>query len=204
MNLKKYVFLFFLLMVGLVLASVYTPAETNYESVPVSKDENKPASDIAFHKMMDVLTHPRCLNCHPSDNIPKQGEDSHPHYFDMARGENDKGFKATKCATCHQSENNPYSGAPGAPHWSLAPHSMRWQGLNRFEIAKSMMDTERNGGRSPEEIRKHLTEDDLVLWAWEPGTNVKGEPRELPPVSKEEFISAVEEWFSNGHTIPSQ
>ncbi|WP_194551433.1 hypothetical protein [Zobellia nedashkovskayae] len=204
MKIKNYLLIFFLLMAGFVLASIYIPIETAYTSAPVNAQENEKKSDVAFHKMMDVLTHPRCLNCHPSDNVPKQGEDSHPHYFDIARGDDNVGFEATKCATCHQSENNPYSGAPGAPHWSLAPHSMRWQGLDRFEIAQSMMDGERNGGRSPEEILKHLTEDDLVLWAWEPGANIKGEPRELPPVSKEEFISAVEAWFESGHTIPSK
>jgi len=68
---------------------------------------------------MDVLTHQRCMNCHPSDNIPKQGEDSHPHYFGMSRGEGNIGFAATNCNTCHQHDNNDFSGVPGAPEWSL-------------------------------------------------------------------------------------
>jgi len=203
MKTKSYILILFLLMAGFVLASMYTPSESDYVSVPPSKKNSETPSDVAFHKMMDVLTHPRCVNCHPNDHVPKQGIEGDPHDFGMSRGENNLGFEATKCTTCHQTENNPYSGVPGAPHWSLAPHSMLWQGLDRFEIAASMMDTERNGGRTPEDILHHLTEDKLVLWAFHPGVDAKGESREVPPVSKEDYIKAVEAWFENGHVIPS-
>lgn len=165
---------------------------------------NPAASEAAFDKMMQVLTHPRCTNCHPSDGVPKQGDDAHPHYFGIARGKDDHGFEATRCHTCHQSENNDFSGVPGAPEWALAPHSMRWQGLSRTEIARSMLDRERNGDRTHDQIKHHLTEDPLVLWAWEPGIDASGEPREPPPVGKEAFIAAVEEWFAGGAVIPHQ
>ena len=157
-----------------------------------------------FDKMMDVLTHQRCINCHPSDHVPKQGEDQHPHYFGMARGENDMGFAATNCKTCHQSENNDFSGVPGAPHWGLAPASMNWEGKSRIEIAKSLLNKSANGGRSNSDLVKHLTEDALVLWAWEPGIDASGKPREVPPVPKEQFILAVKEWFAAGAIIPQQ
>ena len=144
--------------------------------------------DPNFDKMMEVLTHKRCTNCHPSDGIPRQGEDSHPHYFGISRGKDNHGYEATRCNTCHQDENNPYSGVPGAPEWSLAPHSMRWQGLSRTEIAESILDPKRNGNRNHEQIMHHLTEHALVLWAWEPGVNANGDPREKPPVPKNEYI----------------
>ena len=152
--------------------------------------------------MMNVLTHQRCVNCHPNDHIPKQGDDSHPHYFDMARGENDHGFEATNCNTCHQSENNVNSGVPGAPHWGLAPASMAWEGLTRTELAERLLDKTTNGNRSHAALVKHMTEDELVLWAWEPGVDADGDPRTLPPVSKEDFKNAVENWFANGAVIP--
>ncbi len=176
---------------------------TEYVSIPIEAVPSS-TSETAFDKMMDVLTHKRCVNCHPNDHIPKQGEDSHPHYFGMERGENNLGFAATKCTTCHQSENNDYSGVPGAPEWALAPASMKWEGLSRVEIAESMMDPERNGGRTPEETLHHLTEHELVLWAWEPGVDANGNPRELPPVPKAEYIAAVKEWFEHGAVIPSE
>jgi len=155
----------------------------------------------AFNTMMDVLTHQRCVNCHPSDDVPKQGEDSHHHRFGIVR---DNVGSATNCNTCHQDSNNAFSGVPGAPEWSLAPHSMRWEGLSRIEIAESMMNPENNGNRSAEDIMHHLTEHELVLWAWEPGVDASGEPRELPPHSKEVYIEAVKKWIELGAVIPEE
>jgi len=192
-----------LLIAGIVFATNGKPNNSDYIVVPSEKIATS-TSDEAFHTMMDVLTHQRCVNCHPNDNIPKQGEDSHPHYFGVERGEDNHGFKATKCATCHQSENNNYSGVPGAPEWALAPASMYWEGLSRIEIAESMMDPKRNGGRTPEETMHHLTEHELVLWAWKPGVDSEGNLRELPPVPKDEYITAVKKWFKEGHIIPSK
>lgn len=154
---------------------------------------------IAFNTMMDVLTHKRCVNCHPSDNVPKQGEDQHAHRFGITR---ENGMVGTNCNTCHQASNNEYSGVPGAPEWSLAPHNMRWEGLSRIEIAKSMMNPENNGNRTAEDVMHHLTEHELVLWAWEPGVDAEGNPREKPPVSKEDYITAVKKWIELGAVIP--
>ncbi|CAL2085091.1 hypothetical protein [Tenacibaculum sp. 190524A05c] len=189
-----------LLVAGILLAS-----NLNNSPIysPVTKDFKSANSEDNFNKMMDVLMSPRCINCHPNDNIPKQGDDSHPHYFGMSRGENNLGYQATKCTTCHQSENNNYSGVPGAPEWSLAPESMKWEGLTRKEIAESMLDPKRNGGRNHEELMHHLTEHELVLWAWEPGVRADGSQRNPPPVPVDEYIKAVKEWFEDGAKIPS-
>jgi cytochrome c553 len=202
MKTKFYLLCCLILIAGTLLAVNFEANPDTYS--PVIKEEASSTSEEAFNTMMDVLTHQRCINCHPNDNIPKQGEDSHPHYFGMERGEENMGFTATKCTTCHQSENNNYSGVPGAPEWALAPASMYWEGLSRIEIAESMMDAERNGGRTPEETMHHLTEHELVLWAWEPGLNASGVERELPPVSKEDYIVAVKKWFKEGHVIPNK
>ena len=161
-------------------------------------------SAAAFDKMMQVITHKRCVNCHPSGDTPRQGEDSHLHYFGVQRGEDGHGLAGYSCASCHHEENNLYAGVPGAPHWGLAPASMAWEGKTRIEIATQMMDPARNGGRSVQQIRKHLIEDKLVLWAWDPGVNDEGVPRETPPISKEEWIASVKEWIDNGAIIPSK
>lgn len=187
---------------GVVLSALI--AGTVASESPERAGAAEPIRTTDFDQMMSVLTHRRCVNCHPNDGVPRQGEDSHPHYFDMARGKAGRGFDATQCGTCHQAENNPYSGVPGAPEWSLAPHSMRWDGLSRVEIAKSMLDPARNGGRSPEDVMHHLTEHELVLWAWEPGVDARGKPREKPPVSKADYIAAVKRWFAAGSPIPNE
>lgn len=157
-----------------------------------------------FATMMKVISHKRCVNCHPAGNRPRQGEDSHIHYFNVQRGEDGHGLAAVQCSTCHQAENNLISGVPGAPHWHLAPRSMGWEGMTTIEIATAMVDPARNGGRSIADIEKHLTEDQLVLWAFEPGLKANGETREMPPVSKAEFIQAVKDWVAAGAPIPSQ
>ncbi len=157
-----------------------------------------------FDKMMAVLTHKRCVNCHPAGDRPRQGEDSHIHHFNVQRGSDNHGVAALRCESCHQAENNNLAGVPGAPEWSLAPISMRWEGLSRVEIAQSMLDPKRNGGRTLAETVKHLTEHELVLWAWEPGINANGEPREKPPVPKEEYIAAVKAWAAAGAQIPEE
>lgn len=197
-----------LILTLIMLAGIYTLSAVIVGGEVISEEKEAPPlvnemseSDEAFHKMMDVLTHQRCVNCHPSDHVPKQGEDSHAHRFEIDRV---NGMNATNCNTCHQSSNNDYSGVPGAPQWALAPHEMRWEGLDRYEIAASMMDRETNGNRSAEDIMHHLTEHELVLWAWEPGVDASGNPREVPPVPKEEYIAAVKEWIEAGAVIPTK
>lgn len=203
-NFKAPVLLFlFLTSVGVAISS-YSGTYSITEMSPSEATSELQSSDANFDKMMKVLTHKRCVNCHPNDNIPKQGEDSHPHYFDMSRGEGNMGYDATNCNTCHQAENNPYSGVPGAPEWSLAPAAMKWEGLARVEIAQSMLDPERNGGRNHEEVMHHLTEHALVLWAWNPGVNAEGIEREKPPVPVDEYIKAVKQWFEDGAIIPEK
>lgn len=200
MRLKAIYILLVFSFAGFIFVWASSPIITDYEIIEEKASYNQ--NDNDFNTMMDVLTHQRCVNCHPNDHIPKQGDDSHPHYFDMARGEDDHGFEATNCNTCHQSENNVNSGVPGAPHWALAPASMAWEGLTRTELAERLLDKNINGNRSHAALVKHMTEDELVLWAWEPGVDADGDPRTLPPVSKEDFKKAVENWFANGAVIP--
>lgn len=202
----KNVRILLLLVVAAVIA-VSTGLWADANSLPdrdLASEEATIEYDSDFDKMMAVLTHKRCVNCHPSDDYPRQGEDSHVHRFGVQRGDDNHGVAALRCESCHQHDNNNYSGVPGAPEWSLAPPSMAWQGLSRVEIAQSMLNPENNGGRNLEEIVKHLTEHELVLWAWEPGIDADGNEREKPPVPKDEYIAAVKSWAANGAIIPEQ
>ncbi len=199
MNTKLAYLLLSFLLVGVVLVFANVEAETSSPETEKSKVEGAP-----FDKMMAVLTHKRCVNCHPSSDYPRQGEDSHVHNFGVQRGKDNHGMPALRCETCHQHENNNFSGVPGAPEWSLAPRSMAWEGLSRVEIAKSMLNPTKNGGRTLEETVKHLTEHELVLWAWEPGIDASGNPREKPPVPKDEYIKAVKAWAAAGAVIPEK
>lgn len=195
-------YLVFLLLLGSAALGLALSTTTAPEPEPVPS-QTAP-TDTPFDKMMAVLTHQRCVNCHPADAYPRQGEDRHVHHFGVRRGADNQGTVALRCASCHQPENNTNSGVPGAPEWSLAPVSMAWQGLSRVEIARQMLDPDRNGGRSLEDLVHHLTEHELVLWAWEPGVDANGTPREKPPVGKEDYIAAVKAWAAAGAPIPEQ
>jgi hypothetical protein len=193
-------YFFYPLVVVLLLGVVINQALTE----PAPPQVPAVAGSDPFDQMMQVISHRRCVNCHPAGDRPHQGEDSHVHYFEVQRGEAGHGLPALACASCHQSENNEVAGVPGAPHWHLAPRSMGWEGLSRTEIARAMVDPARNGGRSLDEIVEHLTQDSLVLWAFEPGVNHEGIPREKPPVSKADYIAAVKQWVEDGAHIPEE
>ena len=197
-NLISFLSLFFVCMIAVAFA--------NSDDFKKEKNENTEALQLnsPFDKVMAVLMHKRCVNCHPAGNTPLQGEDSHLHHFDVVRGDKDHGLVGYTCNSCHTDENNTFSGVPGAPHWAIAPSNMAWEGKTRIEIASQVMDPSRNGGRSHTDILKHLTEDELVLWAWDPGVNAEGLKREIPPVSKEDFIEAVKEWINAGAIIPAE
>lgn len=86
-----------------------------------------------------------------------------------------------KCGTCHHAENNIYGNVPGSPHWALAPKTMGWIGLTNIEIANRLINKKTNGGRSPQDLFKHMSSDSLVMWAWNPGAG-----RNKPPIELEE------------------
>lgn len=199
-----FILVIMLLMMSIAIGFAYEKSKSPEIQNLNTENTKKTTSEEAFDKMMLVLTHKRCVNCHPAGDTPRQGEDSHLHNFDVVRGEDGHGLSGYTCNTCHSDQNNDYSGVPGAPHWAVAPKIMAWEGKTRVEIAQQMMDPKRNGGRSKEDIMHHLTEHELVLWAWEPGVDGEGTPREKPPVPKEEYIKAVKEWIDAGAVIPAQ
>ncbi|MFT4535123.1 MAG: hypothetical protein ACJA1A_000471 [Saprospiraceae bacterium] len=152
-----------ILVLGFSFAGSSENESEKYHSAP---ENDLHQSQDPFDKMMLVLTHPRCVNCHPAGNKPIKGEDSHvTRALGIPRGSDGHGLKSINCSTCHTDENNDFSGVPGAPEWALVPEIMTWEGKTRIEIATQMMDPRRNGGRSVEEVMKHLTEHELVLWA---------------------------------------
>jgi hypothetical protein len=153
----------------------------------------------AFSTILTVLKSPRCINCHPTADVPHQGDVQRLHPFGVIRGLANNGGLVQKCGTCHHTENNDFANVPGAPHWGLAPKTMGWFGLSDVEIAKRLLDKKQNGGRSPQDLVKHMSNDSLVLWAWNPG---KG--RSKPPVELDVWRNVLKEWLDNGAAIPTQ
>ncbi|TRW99722.1 Isoquinoline 1-oxidoreductase subunit [Paracoccus sp. M683] len=155
-----------------------------------------------FQEMGKVITHPRCLNCHPVTGGPTQGDDMHPHSPPMVRGVADFGPDGLSCTTCHGAENVAYSvetgSIPGHSPWQLAPESMGWAGQSLANICTQMKDPERNGGRDLEAIWEHHANDGLVGWAWDPGQG-----RTPAPGSQELFGQLTRAWIETGAACPS-
>jgi len=151
----------------------------------------------AFRRIAEVLRHPRCLNCHPSGDFPRQADDRHRHRMQVARGPDDRGTLALKCSTCHQTVNTADGRVPGAPHWQLAPRSMAWEGLSDADLCRALKDPAKNKGRSVPALVEHMTADPLVQWAWSPGE------RTPPPIGQREFHDLVRQWARTGAACPA-
>lgn len=154
------------------------------------------ASEL-FKPVAAVLRHPRCMNCHPRDDRPRQGDDRHIHLQNVMRGEDNMGFVNMRCPACHRDENSDYSGVPGAPNWHLAPASMGWTGLSDADLCAALKDEDKNGGRKVAEVVAHMANDKLVLWGWKPGGN-------RTPVSTPhpEFVKQLKAWAAAGAPCP--
>ena len=184
-----------LITIGSASVMIATPSTTQETRSSISSEQ--PGLQ-AYDRIASVLQSPRCINCHPSNNRPAQGDDRHVHLFNVQRGDQDKGVPAMRCSTCHQAHNNDMAGVPGALHWQLAPASMGWVGLSKAELCLTLLDRRKNGNRSVADLVTHMTNDTLVLWAWNPGRG-----RTPPPLSFEAFKLALDQWAKAGATCPS-
>ncbi|CUH75009.1 hypothetical protein [Tropicibacter naphthalenivorans] len=166
----------------------------------IAEDDARAAA--LFDEMAKVLTHPRCLNCHPVGDRPTQGDDMHPHMPPIVRGENGFGPAGVSCSTCHGTENRDFlispGGIPGHEPWHLAPVSMGWQGLSNAEICAQIKDPARNGDRTLEDIYTHNATDGLVGWGWTPGAG-----RTPAPGSQEQFGALTRAWIDSGAACPT-
>jgi hypothetical protein len=159
-------------------------------------------SQALFTEAAKVITHPRCMNCHPATRSPTQGDDLHPHQPPMRAGERGSGVSGINCTSCHRSGNTTLPGSrvgsvPGADPWLLAPASMSWQGRTLGEICRQIKDPARNGGRSLADIHKHMSTDHLVGWAWHPGDG-----RRPAPGNQELFGALINAWIQAGAECP--
>jgi hypothetical protein len=166
------------------------------ESFATIIDESE-RSQAIFTELGRVLTHPRCLNCHPAGDRPTQGEHGRPHQPPVSRGPDGLGLDSLRCPICHQSANFDPGRVPGHPEWHLAPFEMGWQGRSLRDICTQIKDPARNGGRSAADLVHHIGDDTLVGWAWAPGVG-----REPAPGTQKEAGALVEAWVKTGAACP--
>jgi hypothetical protein len=186
-----------ILIMAFVLNKPAEPKIKNADSLVFKKDSV--ASVKAFKQVYTVLMSARCMNCHPSGDVPLQGDDSHLHTMLPKRGKEGKGVYAMKCANCHQPTNTGgLHTPPGNPNWHLPPADMRmvFQGRTPNQLAKQLIDIKQNGNKGMRKLIAHA-DDGLVLAGWNPG-----EGRTLPPMSHAAFKKAWVTWLTTGAYAP--
>jgi hypothetical protein len=197
--------------VKLAVASILWAGAVNAETVnglrtvdEFDEIENESDRSVAFfEEMFLVIESPRCMNCHPVNNTPLQGEEMQPHQPPVVRGAADFGAPGMRCSTCHGAENVPYTtgegSIPGHEPWQLAPIEMGWVGLTAAEVCEQLKDPDRNGNRTLAELHEHNAEDGLVGWGWEPGDG-----RKPAPGSQEIFGALTQAWIDTGAACPTE
>jgi hypothetical protein len=75
---------------------------------------------------------------------------------------------------------------------------MGWTGLGIGELCRTLLDPAKNGGRSVDDLVKHMTADPLVRWAWHPGRG-----RLPPPVPADDLKVALDLWAAAGAPCPN-
>src|SRR5258708_9452080 len=72
-------------------------------------------SAAMFTEPGKVLTHPRCVNCHPAGDRPRQGDESRLHQPPVERGIDGPGTETLRCSVCQQKANDDPGRLPGHP-----------------------------------------------------------------------------------------
>jgi hypothetical protein len=155
-------------------------------------------SSAIFTELGKVLTHPRCLNCHPAGDRPHQGDTGRVHQPPVERGADGFGLPALRCPICHQNGNFDPAGVPGNLVWHLAPREMGWESKTLAEICTQIKDPARNGNRTLDALAEHIGEDHLVGWAWAPGHG-----RQSAPGTQKEAGALVAAWVKTGAVCPN-
>lgn len=157
-------------------------------------DKSKRAAAL-FEEAGKVILSPRCLNCHPVDDSPRQGDLMRKHEPPVVRGAGGMGAPGMRCFTCHGTTN--VDRVPGNAKWFLASAEMGWIGKSLGQICEQMKDRKRNGDRSLQQLVDHIANDDLVSWAWHPGAD-----RTPAAGTQKEFGQLIGAWADNGAQCP--
>lgn len=155
-------------------------------------------SAAIFAELGKVLTSPRCLNCHPSDDRPRQGDSQRLHQPPVFRGADGMGLASMRCTTCHQKANYDPGRVPGHDPWMLAPREMGWGGRTLAQICAQIKDPDLNGGKSLADLIHHIGDDSLVGWAWSPGYG-----RTPAPGTQQQAKALVQAWVDTGAGCPA-
>jgi len=163
--------------------------------------DDKARSLALFAEAGKVIQHPRCLNCHPRGDRPLQGDGMRLHQPLVVRGKDGFGAAAMRCTSCHGAQNfeaQQIVSVPGNKNWHLAPIEMAWHGHSLGAICRQLKDRSRNGGKTMAQMVEHMAHDELVGWAWAPGSG-----RAPAPGTQQAFGELIQAWADSGAHCPA-
>ena len=207
-----------------VLAALIATAPTR---APAASEEDQFVADLtppaegsvsraqglaAFARIHEVVTHPRCANCHVgADNIPmwygaSEGP-ARPHGMNVQGGESRIGAETLICSTCHRTSEHLESDPHAPPHagldWRLAPVEFEWFEKTPAQVCAQLSDPARTGGRDWLGLAEHLVEDaghrGFVLWGWAPSGG-----RDPAPYSLQAHVNDMLAWGVAGQPCPTE
>ncbi|MEL6185409.1 MAG: hypothetical protein AAFU79_12370 [Myxococcota bacterium] len=199
-----------LLLAGLALAVPAFAEEDTPLNVPAAGSVSTAEGLMAWKRIYEVASHPRCANCHVGANErpmwsgPTYGR-TRVHGMNVVAGASRIGAESGMvCSTCHvtavatQAKNDvPHAAPRVAAAWRLAPAEAHWFGKSSEFICQQLRDKEQNGGRTFQEVAQHLGHDVILHWAWTPGGG-----REPAPYSLEEHVADILAWGVAGMPCP--
>ena len=158
-------------------------------------------SQTYFLEISRVLLHPRCANCHPADDVPRQGDGGMLHDPPVVRGPADRGVVGMQCASCHQDANQALARVPGAPDWHAAPLAMAWFGKSPAAVCAQLVTAARGAPAASKasfpSVREHLAHDKLVAWGFAPGAD-----RRPAPGTPTDVAILFDAWVASGAQCP--
>lgn len=186
-----------MLCVSLALAACGGDATDG--GAPKAATHDPARSVAAFAGVAEVLLHPRCANCHPTDDQPRQGDGSAVHDPPVWRGASGFGVPGVGCDACHGQRNSAISPVPGAPGWRLPAKAMGWLGKSPAALCAQLKDPQRTGGRSLDALHQHMATDHLVAWGWAPGHG-----RTPAPGTQAKLGTLMRTWIDTGAHCPPE
>lgn len=192
------------LALALALALASPPLAETVIDPPADGSVSRAEGLVAWGRINEVLSHPRCANCHPGPSDrpmwsgPSYGE-TRVHGMNIRAGESRIGIETLPCATCHIGANSdiPHSPPGISGDWRLAPAEAHWFGQTSEFICNQLRDPDRNGDMTYLDLAEHAGHDEILAWAWSPGGT-----REPAPRSLQDHIDDILNWGVAGQPCP--
>ena len=162
-------------------------------------------SRALFNEVAKVVTHPRCMNCHPAGEHPTQGNDQHEHMPPTCAARPASASPGVLLGLPHREELHAGRHRRDATRAFRAIRAgssrrSRWRGRasRSARSASSSRTRSATAARSLALLHEHFAKDDLVAWGWAPG-----EGREPAPGTQQQLGELAQAWIDTGAECPS-